>query len=125
MKFLYRLSDKAIVAIGAVNPRVDHEIAIGPGVYGKDPEFYTIDINGDVQPKSQEEVDAILQVRADIEAQAKDDQAQIKADQAEIMPDLDTMLDKADAMVGAGPDVIEVIKDHAKMIYQMRTGKVS
>lgn len=71
MKFLYRLSDKVIVGVGAVNPKTGHEIANGAGVYGKDPEFYTIDTNDDVQPKSQAEVDAIKKTRIMAEVLSK------------------------------------------------------
>jgi len=85
MKFLYRLSDKVIIGVGAVNPKPDHGIANGTGVYGKYPEFYTIDLNGDVQPKSQAEVDVIIQARLDM-------QAAIEAEQAQKVQDIITNL---------------------------------
>jgi len=52
------------------------------------------------------------------------DQAQIEADQAEIMPDLATMIAKAEDAISI-PAIKQVMIDHAKMIYQMRTGKVT
>ena len=101
MKFLYRLSDKVIIGVGAVSPRADHEIANGPAVHGKDPEFYVINGNGDAQPKSQVEVDAIMQARADVIAQHAADRAQKAQD---IIGNLPSWAQVETAVISAFPD---------------------
>ena len=122
MKFLYRLSDKVIVGVGAVNPKIEHEIANGVGVYGKDPEFYTIDGNGDVQPKSQIEVDAILQARAGVIAQREADQAQKAQDIIDNLPSWAQVETAVDNIANLA-DAKAFIKKLSRIVYWLARNK--